>query len=156
MSKVFRALQRAEREREQKPKEELPGGTIREMVVPRREELVQKGAEETVERLACPVQELFPILLAASGSFEWEQFGKLKTHIFQWKDERPHVILVTSTSPGEGKTIVAFNLALAISREINKKAILIDGDLPKTRHSAPGPSKPKRSHKSSGKPNPIG
>jgi capsular exopolysaccharide synthesis family protein len=38
---------------------------------------------------------------------------------------------VTSTVPEEGKTTIAVNLALAISQEINKKAILIDGDLRK-------------------------
>jgi capsular exopolysaccharide synthesis family protein len=43
----------------------------------------------------------------------------------------PHSILITSTAPQEGKTTVAVNLAIAISREINRKAILIDGDLRK-------------------------
>jgi non-specific protein-tyrosine kinase len=38
---------------------------------------------------------------------------------------------VTSAVPQEGKTMVAVNLAFAISQEIHKKAILIDGDLRK-------------------------
>jgi protein-tyrosine kinase len=131
MSRVYRALQKAEREREEKPKEEPRVEMIREGVVPRREELVQKRAEETVERMVCPVEELSPISAASSGSFAWEQFRKLKTQIFHWKSDPPRIILVTSTVPSEGKTTVAFNLALAISQEINRKAILIDGDLRK-------------------------
>jgi protein-tyrosine kinase len=39
-----------------------------------------------------------------------------------------HVILVTSAFPGEGKSFVAFNLALCMSSELERHILLIDAD----------------------------
>ncbi|MGA2596482.1 MAG: polysaccharide biosynthesis tyrosine autokinase [Bryobacteraceae bacterium] len=45
---------------------------------------------------------------------------------------RPHVIVVTSGSPAEGKSTVISNLAIAVA-EANQKVLLIDADLPRAR-----------------------
>lgn len=45
---------------------------------------------------------------------------------------RPRVMVLTSASPGEGKTTVATNLALALA-EIKRRVLLIDADLRKPR-----------------------
>jgi receptor protein-tyrosine kinase len=43
--------------------------------------------------------------------------------------EKANVILVTSARPGEGKSFVAYNLAMSIASERTRKVILIDADL---------------------------
>jgi polysaccharide biosynthesis transport protein len=44
----------------------------------------------------------------------------------------PRVIVLTSSSPAEGKTTVATNLAIALA-EIRQRVLLIDADLRKPR-----------------------
>ena len=87
-------------------------------------------------RMKVEPRELHPgdepsVLVVPPDSFGAEQFRQLKTHIFHVSPNPPHIILVTSTTPNEGKSMVAFNLALSISQEIQKKAILVDADLRK-------------------------
>ena len=45
---------------------------------------------------------------------------------------RPHTLVVTSCSPGEGKSTVASNLGIAVA-EVNQKVLLIDADMRKPR-----------------------
>ena len=50
----------------------------------------------------------------------------------QQEDGPPKAIVLTSATPGEGKTVVACNLAIALT-EIHRKVLLIDADLRKPR-----------------------
>jgi protein-tyrosine kinase len=43
--------------------------------------------------------------------------------------ERGNLIMVTSALPGEGKTFVALNLAAGISRQGDRRALLVDADI---------------------------
>ncbi len=63
-------------------------------------------------------------------SIESEQFRMLKNNIlFPEKGVPPKNIMVTSASPGEGKTFVATNLAATIAQNIDEYVLLIDCDL---------------------------
>lgn len=52
----------------------------------------------------------------------------LTSIIFGSPKERPKVLVVTSSSPGEGKTTMAANLAVTLAK-MNRRVLLIDGDI---------------------------
>lgn len=57
-----------------------------------------------------------------------EQFRKIRAEIFRSGDA-VRTILVTSATQGEGKSLIAANLAVMISRDLNKHALLVEADL---------------------------
>jgi capsular exopolysaccharide synthesis family protein len=107
-------------------------GIFEEKTISRKSKEANGGSpEQETEGNGFPAGEKRPILFVKPDTFSAEEFRRLKTQIFLRTPNPPRTILVTSTVPREGKTIVAVNLALTISQEIHKKAILIDGDLRK-------------------------
>jgi protein-tyrosine kinase len=79
---------------------------------------------------------------SARGS---EQFRTLRSRLYQMRSNQPlRTLLVTSSIPTEGKTFVANNLAHAIIRQPDRRALLIDADLRRSRLHVPlgAPSSP--------------
>lgn len=73
------------------------------------------------------------ISFVSSNSGVAEAFRKLRTNLqFLAVDNPPRVIVVTSCSPGEGKSTTATNVALALA-EAEHKVVLVDGDLRRPR-----------------------
>ena len=128
MSRVYRALEKVEEERKQRL-EESSLKVVEEKAILREGGAALEFPEEEAEKLGLPTKEVTPVLIAPPHSFGAEAFRKLKTQIFLHPGKSPRTILVTSTAPEEGKTLVAVNLAVAISKEIHSNVILIDGDL---------------------------
>jgi protein-tyrosine kinase len=65
-------------------------------------------------------------------SYTAEQIRKLRTFIFHMADRPiPRIIMITSALPGEGKSLIASNLAIAIAKGENQNVLLVDGDLRK-------------------------
>jgi capsular exopolysaccharide synthesis family protein len=131
MSRIYRALEKAEEERKQKVKEKHPLELFEEKSVSKKEATNLKLPEEKIERWGFLPKEGKPVLIVPPDSFGAEAFRKLKSQIFLHSPNPPHSILITSSAPREGKTMVAVNLAMAISQEIHSKVILIDCDLRK-------------------------
>ena len=69
--------------------------------------------------------------IALSPDFsEIDYYKVLRTQIRNMsKSKGWNTVMVTSVSPGEGKTITAINLAAAFAREYNKTVLLVDADL---------------------------
>lgn len=44
-------------------------------------------------------------------------------------DQRPNLIMVSSSLPGEGKTFVSVNLAISLAMELDKTVLLVDADV---------------------------
>ncbi|MFH2045573.1 MAG: polysaccharide biosynthesis tyrosine autokinase [Pseudomonadota bacterium] len=107
MGKIFEALQKAE------------------------EENIQASTAETIE--SSPVNTVFDDKLVCyfqSGSIVSEQFKKLRTHLLMpTLGEKPKTILITSAFSGEGKSLIAINLAITIAMELQSHALLLDCDL---------------------------
>jgi protein-tyrosine kinase len=131
MSRVYVALEKAEREKQEKLRKKTLFEKPREREGFRKEIQPLEVTSGKATELGLPKMEEVPILIPGENPFAAEEFRKLKTQVFHWSANPPHVILVTSATPAEGKTIVAVNLAMAISMEIHKEAILIDADLRK-------------------------
>jgi len=65
-------------------------------------------------------------------SYTAEQIRKLRTHLFHMPEKKvPRVIMVTSALPGEGKSVIASNLAIAIAKGEDHQVLLVDCDLRK-------------------------
>lgn len=72
-----------------------------------------------------------------------ERFRRLKAILSREPSGGPQVIVVTSAIPGDGKSFVAMNLALAFAADASGTTLLIDADLRRPaldRYIAPAPT----------------
>jgi len=108
MGKMFDALQKVEREKYIDQEEEIPKATPEDIVLD--------------EKLISYYQ---------PSSMVAEQFRRLRTLILRSKLDAPapRTILVTSAMAGEGKSLIAVNLAITIAAELHSHALLVDCDL---------------------------
>ncbi len=59
-----------------------------------------------------------------------EQFRKLRSRVYQIRENEPvRIVQVSSAFPEEGKTFVALNLALTMTRHHDRCVLLVDADL---------------------------
>jgi protein-tyrosine kinase len=73
--------------------------------------------------------------LSAHGA---EQLRTLRSRLYQLRGTQPlRTILITSSLPGEGKTFLANNLAQAIAQQPDRRVLLIDADLRRSRLHVP-------------------
>ncbi len=125
MSKIYKALEKAEKEREEGFKNE---GHVTTQIEEERIERHEITSEpQKVEGIA---SEPTLVSLIQPGSLAAEQFRKLRTYLLRFKIHgAPKTIMVTSATSGEGKTFVSANLAISISHELHTHALLVDCDL---------------------------
>ena len=115
MSKVHQALKKAEMER-----------------IMRKDALSLPEIEEKttiIENIAKNSFDEHLVALLNPKSIAAEQYRKLRTRILQFPDFAPKTILITSSTPQEGKTLTAANLATVIAQGIDQHVLLVDGDL---------------------------
>lgn len=63
------------------------------------------------------------------GSFIAEKFRRLKSILSVEGGLDPQVVVITSSAPGEGKSLVAMNLSLAFGTSKDARSLVIDADL---------------------------
>jgi protein-tyrosine kinase len=70
------------------------------------------------------------VTLLQPQSFEAEQFKILRTNLlFPSSGRSPRTIMVTSSMPNEGKSLISANLAITIAQSIQEHVLLIDCDI---------------------------
>src|SRR5579864_6606407 len=91
-------------------------------------------AREDIER--CPIlgvsirEDSHLVSVAEEGSLGAEKFRFLAVRLRQLRQNRPlKKILITSTIPQEGKSMIAANLACTLARRKQHKILLLEGDL---------------------------
>ena len=130
MSRIYEALQRADRERMATP---LSDGNRADgsAVIPEFDEPsigVAIAFEDIVPQPWQVSLTAFPSL--ADHGLGIEQFRSLRSRLYQARYETPlKTILISSGSPSEGKSFVAANLAVSFARNGANRVLLIDGDL---------------------------
>lgn len=71
------------------------------------------------------------VTISETKSYILEQFRTIRTNItFSMPDQQLKTILVTSSTPGEGKSTNAANLGVVFAQE-GKRVLIIDGDMRK-------------------------
>ncbi|MFH1855677.1 MAG: CpsD/CapB family tyrosine-protein kinase [Candidatus Omnitrophota bacterium] len=120
--KLSEALKRAQTEREQiykKAASPLNGKYVAPSV-PKKAEAARNGVDS---RLVAYTDANSPVA---------EQYRSLMTYVLSMPNaDLLKVIAITSSSPGEGKTITALNFAIVLSRNLGKKVLVIDGNFRK-------------------------
>lgn len=69
------------------------------------------------------------VMRGSSRSVAAEKFRRLKTLLGNDEEGPAQVIVITSATPREGKSVIALNLALAFASDGNAETLLIDADL---------------------------
>lgn len=69
------------------------------------------------------------VMVSAAQSPTAERFRRLKTVLVQEASAETQVIVITSALPGEGKSLVSLNLALAFAADRDGETVLIDADI---------------------------
>ena len=129
MSRVYRALEKAEKEKQARVKEAPHFEVFSDEPFPEKTEIPLQVVTAPLPEVELPGRKNGSIPVAPLHTMAAEQFRKLKTHIFRTSPNSLRTILVTSALPQEGKSTISLNLAMAMSQEIHKKVVLIDADL---------------------------
>jgi protein-tyrosine kinase len=140
MSRIYKALEKAEKEREKELKRIVPLiSTMDETRIA--EERVGKERMEEKEETLIPATPGLPQLGALisdkrlvsyfhPGSLATEQFRKLRTYLFREKESGPpKTIMITSATSNEGKSLITSNLAIGIAHDLQAHALIVDCDL---------------------------
>ena len=70
------------------------------------------------------------IITHFGDSVETDAFKLLRTQVLQrMRSNNWNSVAVTSAMPGEGKSLVAINLAIALAKEVNQTVLLVDLDM---------------------------
>jgi capsular exopolysaccharide synthesis family protein len=132
MSRLFEALQRSESEQAGVPSIPLSSSAAELLQAAERE--AEDAGSNRLDRFrtlsAFPPPDGKMVCLTAPDSLAAEKFRFLGVRLRQLQQKKPlKKVLVTSTRPEEGKSIIAANLATTLAKKESQKILLLEGDL---------------------------
>jgi capsular exopolysaccharide synthesis family protein len=124
MSHVYEALRKAEKERLASGRTQPNGRSWTRVQPPTSIEAVEFATTAPAGRADAPAQ------VVGTGSYGRanDEFQVLASHLQGLSDQHAQIVLITSSSPAEGKSFVSLNLAITLART-GKRVLLVDGDL---------------------------
>lgn len=128
MSRLFEALQRSESERSGMAISETPLSAATGLLETAEQEKREFQEFPSIPVVITPEKRL--VTLTAEGSLGAEKFRFLAVRLRHAQQSRAiKKLVVTSTTPEEGKSLVAANLAVALAQRRQQKVLLVEGDL---------------------------
>ena len=143
MGKVFKALNKAaveaageqDRSAEQRPAEQDEAVVSAEVEPPQAAEQERQSEQREEQDAVSPGSGAWDERLLMSTTVAGaaaESFRSLRTAILHPSDrEIPRTLLVTSATPGEGKSFVCANLGVSLAQGVDTHSLLVDCDLRK-------------------------
>lgn len=128
MGKIYNALEKSGKNRQDNPDVQMVPKTQKEL-----RSIPKTGNTQKNDGIDVPgVDEDKLVTLSRPHGVLSEQFRLLKNNIlFPESGHPPRTIMVTSASPGEGKSFISANLAVTMAKSIDEFVLLIDCDLRK-------------------------
>jgi len=89
-----------------------------------------RSPDERTEQFAVPKNSSI-VTLTEPDSPAAEEYRKLKTTVLRLapRHAKQYALMVTSSLPGEGKSLTAINLAVSLAQDVGHSVLLIDADL---------------------------
>src|SRR4030043_1882696 len=123
MSKIYKALEKAEKERGRAGHPPSPPEGREEKKEEKKGESHEFRPE--VSKIEQLVSDRSLVSLSQPGSLAAEQFRKLRTYLLREKSsDFPKTIMETSATNAEGKTFVSANLAAGIVQDLHAHALM--------------------------------
>lgn len=130
MERIKKAIERAKKERELagagKPDNDA---VVAAPSMPVSPENIQYTQTRTIT-VPPEVLERNRVIAQSTQSYERDTFRLLRTQVLQrMRSNGWNALAVTSARPGEGKSLVSINLAIALAMEVNQTVLLVDLDM---------------------------
>ncbi len=129
MERIKKAIERARKERNDAAPSENDHTSSEGQVIPVATENIKYTHTKTIE-VAPSVLKKKRVIASDTNSLDRDAFRLLRTQVLQrMHSNNWNALAVTSAQPGEGKSLVAVNLAIALAMEINQTVLLVDLDM---------------------------
>ncbi len=129
MERIKKAIERARKERNDAASSENERPSSEGRASPVSTENIKYTQTKTI-KIAPKVLKRNRVIASSTESTDRDAFRLLRTQVLQrMRSHNWNALAVTSAQPGEGKSLVAVNLAIALAMEVNQTVLLVDLDM---------------------------